>query len=60
MGSAGHFTIVDLKAPARKREYTFPSDVAYSHFSADGKRILVMTEDRTVYVLDTTAAPIQP
>ena len=56
VGSGGRFTIVDLKAPAQKREYMFPSDVAYSHFSADGKRILVMTEDQTVYVLDLTEA----
>jgi WD40 repeat protein len=53
-GDAGHFTIVDLKAPSQKREYTFPSKVAYSHFSADGKRLLVMTDDQTLYVLDTT------
>lgn len=59
-GGGGHFTIVDLKAPSQKREYTFPSDVAYSHFSADGKRVLVLTEDQTVYVLDAAAPPTQP
>ena len=51
-GDAAHFEIVDLKTPSQKRGYAFPSRVAYSHFSADGKRILVMTEDQTVYVLD--------
>ncbi|HTZ99436.1 MAG TPA: hypothetical protein VMB02_03830 [Candidatus Aquilonibacter sp.] len=54
-GSNGHFTIVDLKTPSQKRDYTFPSNVAYSHFSADGKRILVMTDDQMVYVLDLAA-----
>jgi hypothetical protein len=56
-GNAGHLTIVDLKAPAQKRDYTFPSDVAYTHFSADGKRLLVMTEDQTVYVFDLAKLP---
>ena len=56
-GDAGHFTIADLKTPGQKREYTFPSRVAYSHFSADGKRLLVMTDDQTVYLLDTTGHP---
>ncbi len=55
VGDGGHFTIVDLKAPSQKREYTFPSSVAYAHFSADGKRILVITEDQIVYVLSVTA-----
>lgn len=55
VGDAGHFTILNLKAPAQKHEYTFPSSVAYAHFSADGKRILVMTEDQIVYVLNVAA-----
>ena len=55
VGDGGHFTIVNLKAPSQKSEYTFPSSVAYAHFSADGKRILVITEDQIVYVLDATA-----
>jgi len=55
VGGGGHFAIVNLKAPAQKHEYTFPSEVAYAHFSADGKRILVMTEDQIAYVLDATA-----
>jgi hypothetical protein len=54
-GNGGHFTIADLKAPDHKHEYTFPSNVAYAHFSADGKRILVMTEDQVVYVLNVPA-----
>jgi hypothetical protein len=49
--NSGHLTVVDLKTPGRQRQYTFPKNVAYSHFSADGKRLLVMTEDQTVYVL---------
>lgn len=54
-GDAGRFTVIGLKAPDQKREYTFPARVAYSHFSADGKRILVMTDDQTVYLLDAAA-----
>lgn len=53
--NAGHLTVVDLKTPGKQREYTFPKNVAYSHFSADGKRLLVMTEDQTVYVLHAGA-----
>ncbi len=62
-GGSGRLTVVDLKSPAQTRQYTFPSNVAYSHFSVDGKRLLVMTEDQTVYVLAAdaqTAAPAHP
>jgi len=56
-GKEGRLELVDLKAPGQKHDYTFPSEVAYSHFSADGKRLLVLTEDQTVYVLDVTKLP---
>jgi WD40 repeat protein len=52
--------LYDLKTRARKYEYSFPQEIAYSHFSADGKRLLVMTEDQTVYVLDAASVPTPP
>jgi outer membrane protein assembly factor BamB len=53
-GDSGQVTVTNLNSPAQKRQFTFPSDAAYSHFSADGKRLLVMTEDQSVYVLDVS------
>jgi hypothetical protein len=57
-GDGAHLTVVNLKTPAQKRDYTFANNVAYSHFSADGKRLLAMTDDQTVYVVD--AAGVRP
>lgn len=56
----GRLEIFDLKARAAKYTYRFPQEVAYSHFSADGKRLLVLTEEQTLYVLDLTAIPATP
>jgi Tol biopolymer transport system component len=52
----GRLLIYDLKTGARRDNYTFPVEILYSRFSADGKRLLVLTEDQMVYVLDVTAA----
>jgi WD40 repeat protein len=52
--------VYDLRASARHDEYTFPEAVVYSHFSSDGKRLLVLTQDQTVYVLDVTNTASAP
>ena len=56
----GRLELYDLKARAKKFGYDFPQEIAYSHFSTDGKRLLVLTEDQTVYVLDLTKIPATP
>ena len=56
----GHLELYDLKTQARKYAYNFPQEIAYAHFSADGKRLLVMTDNQMVYVLDLTDIPATP
>ena len=51
----GRFNLYDLVAGARRDTYTFPENILYTRFSEDGKRLLVLTEYQTVYVID--AAP---
>lgn len=45
-------TTYDLKTGEKLRNYDFKSGVAFAHFSPDGQRLLVLTEDQLVYVLD--------
>ena len=56
----GHLELYDLKARTQRYTYQFPQEIAYSHFSADGGRLLVLTEDQTVYVLDMSKIPAAP
>jgi hypothetical protein len=49
-------TLHDLATGAKRDTLVFPDPVAYSHFSADGKRLLVLTSRQMVYVLDVAAA----
>jgi hypothetical protein len=43
-----------------RRTYKFAVSVAYKKFSADGKRLFVLTRDQTAYVLDLNRAGEQP
>jgi len=53
----GHrLTLVDLNTGLKRDEYLFPDAPVYSHFSTDGKRLLVLTEQQFVYILDIAAA----
>ena len=56
----GHLELYDLKARAQKYVYQFAGQIAYSHFSADGTRLLVLTEDQMVYSLDLAKLPATP
>jgi WD40 repeat protein len=44
----------DLATTTLDRHYKFPTAVAFKQFSADGKRLFVLTGDQTVYILDLT------
>lgn len=53
----GHrLTLLDLNTGLKSDEYLFPDAPVYSHFSTDGKRLLVLTEQQFIYVLDIAAA----
>jgi hypothetical protein len=53
----GRVNLYDLVAGARKQSFSLPENVVYMRFSADGRRLLVLTEYQTVYVLDLTVKP---
>lgn len=60
----GHLIIYDLRALKQTEELSFANHVSAYAFSEDGKRLLVLTDDQTVFVFDiaagsTTTASIQ-
>lgn len=48
----GHLAIYDLNTAVKLDEQIFPDPIVYTHFSADGQRLLVLTENRYAFVLD--------
>jgi WD40 repeat protein len=48
----GHLRVYDLKTLQRANEYYFAEPIATKIFSADGKRLLVLLSDQTVFQLD--------
>jgi hypothetical protein len=50
-------TLFDLATGAKRDDFVFPDSIAYSHFSDDGKRLLVLTAPQMLYVLDVSGAP---
>jgi hypothetical protein len=53
---AERLIMYDLKSGAKRGDFLLPEDVAYTHFSADGKRLLVLTMNQAVYLLDVSGA----
>jgi hypothetical protein len=47
----GRLLLYDLKKNAVRDQFSFRSNVVYSHFSAGAKRLLVLTQEQMVYVL---------
>ncbi len=48
----GRFSLYDLRSGEKNGELVLPENVVYAHFSADGRRLLVVTEHQQVYILD--------
>jgi hypothetical protein len=48
--------LFDLSGGSKRDEYLFPDAPVYTHFSKEGKRLLVLTEQQFIYVLDIAAA----
>jgi len=48
----GEMNVYSLAESQPRRSYKFPASIAYKKFSADGKRLFVLTRDQTAYVLD--------
>ncbi len=53
----GELELYDLSQVTKRATYDFQSRVAFNGFSADGTRLLVLTSDQTVFILDTAAKP---
>ncbi|HEX8187317.1 MAG TPA: M48 family metalloprotease [Pyrinomonadaceae bacterium] len=51
----GELTLFDPATGERRDRFDFAAPVSLAHFSGDGKRLLVLTADQTVYLLDLTA-----
>ena len=52
----GQLTVYDLASGERRDQFTFGGPVSLAHFSADGRRLFVLTADQTAYVLDLSQA----
>lgn len=50
----GRLTIFDLTSGTKLDEQPFPEEIAYSHFSADGKRLFVLTSHQIAFILDVS------
>lgn len=50
----GHLTLYDLKSGEDLDHWVFSSPISLREFSADGKRLFVLTADQTAYVLDVS------
>jgi len=48
----GRLGIFDLNSGTKLDEQILPDEIAYAHFSGDGKRLLVLTEHQIALVLD--------
>ena len=56
VSNAERVSLVDLRTGAKRDELVFPDPVVYTHFSADGKRLLVLTAHQVVFILDVSTA----
>jgi hypothetical protein len=56
----GHLFIYDLATAAKLDEQIFSDAIAYTHFSADGNRLLVLTRHQVAYVLDISGVHANP
>lgn len=52
---SGHLILYDLNTGEHRQAYHFPEDIAYLHFSGDGKRLLVLIQLQTAYILDVSS-----
>ena len=50
----GHLLVYDLRMLKQASDLSFDNHVSAYTFSEDGKQLLVLTDDQTVFVLDAT------
>jgi hypothetical protein len=49
---SGRLTIYDLNTADKLDDEIFPDSIVYTHFSSDGQRLFVLTENQYAFVLD--------
>jgi hypothetical protein len=49
---SGRLGLYDSNSGAKLDEQLFPDDIAYAHFSSDGKRLFILTEHQAAVILD--------
>ena len=52
---SGELELYDLTNVQKRNTYDFNSHVVFDAFSGDGKRLLVLTTEQVVYVIDPAA-----
>lgn len=52
---SGKLAVYDLKTMEKRDEFVFSSPIAMLRFSADGKRLFVLTSNQFAYLLDVSA-----
>ena len=57
---AGKLAVYDARTGAKLDELLFPEQIAYSHFSDDGKRLFVLTRNQLAFVLDVRGVRLVP
>lgn len=53
-GGAGKLAVYDARTGAKLDQLLFPEQIAYSHFSDDGKRLFVLTQNQLAFVMDVS------
>ena len=56
----GRLGIFDLSTGAKLDEQPFSEEIAYSHFSADGNRLFVLTAHQTAFIFDVSKVREHP
>jgi WD40 repeat protein len=51
----GHLAVYDLHSLRQTSELSFANRISSQRFSADGKKLFVLTNDQTAFILDATA-----
>jgi hypothetical protein len=57
-GESGDMKLYELGGSQPQQEYTFPDPISFKQFSADSKRLLVLTVTQNVYILDVTSGSL--
>jgi WD40 repeat protein len=56
----GRLSFYDLTSGVKESELPFPGSILYMQFSADGSRLLLLTDDQTVYILNLSNRTATP